>query len=121
MGQQDPVGTQCENLRLPVPAASVSLVEVGCGPDVVVAADEVDIGAGVPDTVQGLQHGLVASQAEMGIIEPEVEDIAQQDEVVRPAGQVQQPAEFFQPLFFLGIGQKAEMGIGHEDGRRLSG
>ena len=119
MDEQKPAVPDRKNFCFALPAAAVPLVhEVRC-PDVVVAPDEVDPGPGLPGPVQGLKKGIVTIQPEMGIIEPEIEDVPEQDQVVCLAGQIHEPAEFPDPLFFGGIGYQMEVGIGHEEGRRL--
>jgi hypothetical protein len=83
----------------------------------VVAPDEMNAGACFPNLVQGRQDGVEALHAKMGIVEPEIEDISEQDEVVCPAGQLEKFDEFGHAMLFGFIGGQMEMGIGHNDGR----
>jgi hypothetical protein len=100
-------------------AAPVPLVHEPRGPDIMVAADEVDPGCGLLDPVQTLEDGVITFQAEMGIVEPEIEDVSQQDEVVRLGGQLEKIQEPVHPLELRLIGDQMKMGIGHDNGRGL--
>ena len=51
----------------------------------------------------------------MGIVEPEIEDIAQQDEVVHAAQAVQEFQEALDAPGFGGVGTQVEMGVGQDD------
>jgi hypothetical protein len=85
----------------------------------VIAAHEVDFGARSAHGIERLQDLLVAAQAEVGVVEPEVEDVAEQDKVAGAAGPVAQFKEPLQAPGFGHAGAQVEMRVGHEDDRGL--
>jgi hypothetical protein len=117
--EQDAAVPDSEDFGFAPGAAAVPLVHEARGPHVVVAPDEMDPGARVPDAVEGLQDGVAPFQTEVGIVEPEVEDVPEQDQVIGPPGQFEQFDEAVHPMPLGFIGIQVEMGIGHDDGRRF--
>ena len=119
MDQQETAAPQGKDFGIAGGAGAVPLVEETCGPDVMVTADEMNPGPGVPDLVQGMEDMVVAFHLKMGIVEPEIEDVPQQDEMVRSGSQVDQFEESLQAPLFVLVGIQMKMGIGHDNGRRL--
>jgi len=99
---------------------AVPLVQIPGGPDVVIAADEVDFRPGLTDLVQYVEDPVVPFEAEVGVVEPEFEDVPEEDQVVGPTGQFEQGQEPVEPLLFGRVRIEMEMGVGHEDDRRLT-
>jgi len=95
------------------------LLKIIKGPDVMVAPDEVDSGPRIADPVQALKDGIITPQAEMGIIEPEIEDVSEQDQMVRLGGKFEQFQEPGHALALGLVGMQMKMGVGHDDGRGL--
>jgi len=116
--QETPV-SELDDFCFPGGAAAVPLVHETRGPDIVVAPDEVDPGPGIADPVQFLEDGIITIKPEMGIIEPEIEDVAEQDQVVRLGRQVDKFQEFGQPRPLGLVGTQMKMGIGHDEDRGL--
>ena len=56
-----------------------------------IAADEMEMCSGVADFIQGVKKFVVTRQSEMGIVEPEIEDITQQEQVVHTSGRLEEP------------------------------
>ena len=84
-----------------------------------IAADEMDVGAGRPDPVQSLEDGFIPPQPEVGVVEPEIENVAQKDQVVCRAGQIHQLTEALDPADLRCVGMQVEVGIGHKEGTGL--
>ena len=121
MLEQKAAVPELDDFRFAGWVATVPLVHEGRGPDVMVSPDEVDSGARVADPVQGLENGIESRQAEMGIVEPEIEDVSEQDQVVGPGGQFKKREELIQTLLLLWIGMQMKMGIRDDDGGWLFG
>jgi hypothetical protein len=84
--------------------------------EIVIAAQVVDFDPGAAEVVQGGQHAEVALGDEMAVLHPELEDVAEEEEVAGIAFKSEQ--ELFEKRFtiFLGPGVSgAQMQVGDED------
>jgi hypothetical protein len=94
--------------------AAEALVEIVRGPDIVIAAHEVELNAGLLHLIQAVQDLLEAFEAEVGVIEPEVEYVPEQEEMIDLAGHLQEFEERVDAAAFGAIGPQSEMRIGDE-------
>ena len=74
----------------------------------------------IPSLIQRLQDFLVALEPKMGIIEPEVEDVAQQEQILEVVRRLQEEEEPFQAFRLRAVGPQVKMGVGHEECRGIA-
>jgi len=119
MDQQEAAIAETHDFCFGQGIAAVPLVHETRSPDIMVAPDEMDFGSGIPDPVQALQNRIVSFEAEVGVIEPEIENVSQQDEVVGPGCEFEKLQEPGHAGLFGLTGNQMKMGIGHDNGGGL--
>ncbi len=116
MNTADPGRAQGESQRPRLGLGAIPLVQVARGPDIVIAAHEVQARTRLAHAVEPPQEGFVAAQQEVGVVEPEVEDVAEQDQVLRLAG-IRQELQKAGLTGLLGaIRPHMEVGVADEEG-----
>ena len=86
MNEENPVAAHFARARIGMNVEIEKLLEKAACPEIVVAADEMEFDAPVAKVRKGPQNFKIVRKNDMSILEPEVEEIAQDDNPVEFGG-----------------------------------